>query len=131
MTFRTHPKPSNVIYFELVLLPRSLPNTPDNVKRASNLFAAFQAFGASEEAVKELGLSWHVTPEPGSPSGKGEAKDEDVAWGTKVEVLGQFSGTEEEFEGVIQAFEHVLRENGETEFQRGHRQLSECLFSFG
>ncbi len=129
MTFRTHPKPSNVIYFELALLPRSLANTPYNIKRASNLFATFQEFGASSDAVKELGLSWHVTPEPGLDAGSGE---EDVEWGIKVEVLGQFSGTEEEFEGVMGAFEGMLRGSGEMAFERGHRQLSKAqLFDLG
>jgi hypothetical protein len=115
MTFRTQLKPSSVIGYRLTLLPRSLPNTPENVQRATNLFMAFQEFAGSGEAVKEMGMSWHVAPSESTAGG----------WGTTVEVVGQFVGTEEEFESVVGVLEAGLRGKGEMDFQRDHIQMSE------
>jgi hypothetical protein len=125
MTFRTNPKPPTVISYQLTLLPRSLPNTSENVQRATNLFMAFQEFAASDQAIKELGLSWHVAPESGEV---GRRRTEE--WGTKVEVVGQFVGSEDEFETVMGMFERVLKEKGEMEFERDHTVLSESGSAF-
>jgi hypothetical protein len=114
-TFRTYPAPPQVIYYELVLLPRAQPSTPEAVERATNLYMAFQEYG--EVASEFLGLSWHVTPEPDGHGG----------FGTKVEVLGQFMGDIKEFEKEISRFEDVIRLRGVGEFSRGQRELSKCL----
>lgn len=74
---------------------------------------AFQEFG--QRAPAKLGMSWHVTPES---DGKG-------GYGTKVEVLGQWMGTQEEFEVVIRDFEGLLRAKQVGDFERGQRSLSE------
>jgi hypothetical protein len=117
--FRTHPAPETVVYYELGLLPRSLPSNEEAVARATNLFLAFQEYGRIAPA--RLGMSWHVTPEP---DGKG-------GYGTKVEILGQWMGTEEEYEVVIGEFEKVIERRGVGEFQRGQRSLSECIAGNG
>lgn len=111
--FRTHPAPDTVVYYELALLPRALPSTEEAAERATSLFRAFQEFG--RRAPAKLGMSWHVTPEP---DGKG-------GYGTKVEVLGQWMGSEEEYEVVIQDFETLVKSKAAGEFQRGQRSLSE------
>lgn len=116
-TFRTHPKPETVIYYELSLLPRALPSTDEAVERATNLFLAFQKYGGV--APSRLSMSWHVTPEPDVKGG----------YGTKVEIVGQWMGSEEEYEVVMKEFEDVIRKVGVGEFQRGQRSLSE--FAFG
>ncbi|WVQ83803.1 hypothetical protein IAT38_005947 [Cryptococcus sp. DSM 104549] len=114
---RTHPLPRSVIYYELSLLPRSLPPTRESATRAARFYDDFEAFGESESAVPELGMfAWHVTPEP-----MGNADGE---WGTKVEVLGQFMGDEEGFEKFMGEFQGMLRARGETEFQLGKRTMS-------
>lgn len=59
-------------------------------------------------------FAWHVTPEPGVGG-----------WGTKVEVLGQYFGTQGGFEGVMGKFEDRLKAVGETEYHLGKRSLSE------
>jgi hypothetical protein len=102
-----------VVYYELGLLPRSLPSNEEAVARATNLFLAFQEYGRIAPA--RLGMSWHVTPEP---DGKG-------GYGTKVEILGQWMGTEEEYEVVIGEFEKVIERRGVGEFQRGQSVLQE------
>lgn len=111
--FRTHPVPDTVVYYELSLRPRSLPSSEEAVERATNLFLAFQEYGSIAPA--RLGMSWHVTPEP---DGKG-------GYGTKVEILGQWMGSEEEYEAVMTEFEEVIERRGVGEFQRGQRSLSE------
>jgi hypothetical protein len=118
-TFRTYPMPQSVIYFELTLHPRSLTPSPDSVRRTAELYLTFQEFGATDDAVSELGLSWHVTPEPSA-----------AGWGTKVEVLGQYIGTMDDFQIVIGKFEERLRGRGEMDYQIGQRQLSEFLAPF-
>ena len=60
-------------------------------------------------------MSWHVTPEPDSSRS---------SWGTKVEVLGQFHGSLEEFEAVKGRFLQRLADKGETNVQVGQRTLS-------
>ena len=74
---------------------------------------AFQEFGA--RAPAKLGISWHVTPEADGHGG----------FGTKVEVVGQWMGSEAEYEVVMQDFEGLLRAKQVGEFQRGQRSLSE------
>jgi hypothetical protein len=61
-------------------------------------------------------MSWHVTPEP-----------EHNGFGTKVGVIGQWIGSEGEYELVIEDFEKVLKANGVGDFQRGQQSLSKCL----
>ncbi|ORY23127.1 hypothetical protein BCR39DRAFT_363937 [Naematelia encephala] len=112
-TFQTHPAPPQVTYFELSLLPRALTPGAESTFRAVRLFQAFHKFG-SESADSRLGLSWHVTPERGK----------DNTWGTKVEVLGQFSGAENEFLAAIAPLTSVLNKRGETAFTLDHRSLS-------
>jgi hypothetical protein len=82
------------------------------VERSTNLFLAFQEYGGIAPA--RLGMSWHVTPED---DGKG-------GFGTKVEIVGQWMGDEEEYEVVIEDFEEVIIRRGVGEFQRGQRSLS-------
>jgi hypothetical protein len=113
-TFKTHPAPDTVVYYELSLLPRALPSSEEAVERATNLFLAFQEYGRIAPA--RLGMSWHVTPEPDGRGG----------FGTKVEILGQWMGSEEEYEVVIKEFEEVVKRRGVGEFNRGQRSLSEC-----
>jgi hypothetical protein len=111
-TFRTHPVSAKVIYFELVLLPRALPSSKETVERATNLFSAFQEYG--HIAPSKLGLIWHVAPDA---DGKG-------GFGTKVEVVGQWMGSEEEYEDVMVGFEGVAKRWGVGEFDRIQRSLS-------
>lgn len=111
--FRTHPIPETVIYYELTLLPRALPSNEESVERATNLFLAFQEYGRIAPA--QLGMAWHVTPEE---DGKG-------SYGTKVEILGQWMGTMEEFNVVMKEFEHVLDKHLVGEMQKESRSLSE------
>lgn len=111
--FRTHPAPDTVVYYELAILPRALPSTEEAAERATNLFMAFQEFG--RKAPAKLGMGWHVTPEP---DGKG-------GFGTKVEVLGQWMGSEAEYEVVIKEFEDLIQSKEVGDFKRGQRSLSE------
>jgi hypothetical protein len=74
---------------------------------------AFQEYGAT--APSRLGMSWHVTPEP---DGKG-------GYGTKVEILGQWMGSMEEYEVVMKDFNQVLEKYGVGEMQKEKRPLSE------
>lgn len=83
------------------------------MERATNLFLAFQEYGRIAPA--RLGMSWHVSPEPDGRGG----------FGTKIEILGQWMGSEEEYEVVIKEFEDVVRRRGVGEFNRGQRSLSE------
>ena len=113
LRFATLPAPASVVYFELTLLPRALPNTPESVRRATNLYSAFENFGGSKDSAAELGLfSWHVTPDPGVGD-----------WGTKVEVLGQYFGKIEECERVLSKFEDRLGDLGETNYKLGKRSM--------
>lgn len=111
--FRTHRAPDTVVYFELSILPRALPSSEEAMERATSLFLAFQEFG--QRAPPQLGMSWHVTPEADGQGG----------FGTRVEVLGQWMGTEEEYEVVIKDFEDLCKEKGVGHVQRGQRSLSE------
>jgi hypothetical protein len=117
--FRTHPAPETVIYYELTLLPRALPSTEESVERATNLFLAFQEYGAT--APSRLGMSWHVTPEP---DGKG-------GYGSKVEILGQWMGSMEEYEVVMKDFNEVFEKHGVGEMQKEKRPLSEFMDILG
>lgn len=110
-TFRTHPIPAAVQYYELTLLPRALPFTQESVARAARLYKVFEDFG--EQAPPEWGMSWHVTPE-----------ESGGVWGTKVELLGQYHGVEgfDDAKGRLIA---MLEEKGETDYNFGSRSLSE------
>lgn len=102
------------MYFELTLLPRALPPTAESISRATAFYAAFEDFGGSSDSTNEMGMfAWHVTPEPSAEG-----------WGTKVEVLGQYSGTEEEFGRVMRKFEERLQDIGERQYHLGKRPLS-------
>lgn len=104
-----------MIYYELTLLPRALPSTEESVERATNLFLAFQEYGRIAPA--NLGLIWHVTPDE---DGKG-------GYGTKVEIMGQWMGSMEEYEVVMQDFNQVLEKHGVGEMQKEKRPLSEFI----
>jgi hypothetical protein len=94
-------------------MPRSLPSNDEAVERATNLFLAFQEYGRIAPA--RLGMSWHVTPEP---DGKG-------GYGTKVEIVGQWMGTEAEYDVVLEEFEKIIRRRGVGELQKERRTFSE------
>ena len=111
--FRTHPAPTTVIYYELTLLPRALSSTKEAVERAANMFMAFQEYG--EIAPSAMGLAWHMTPEENGNGG----------YGTKVEVLGQVVGDEEDLEVVMTEFEEVMERWGVGELQKEKRVFSE------
>jgi len=115
--FRTHPAPTTVIYYEFTLLPRALSSTKEAVERATNLYMAFQEYG--EIAPSSMGLIWHVTPDE---DGKG-------GYGTKVEIIGQVVGTEEEYEVIMMEFEKVIERWQVGELQKEKRVFSmlECL----
>ena len=121
-TFRTHPIPEEVQYYEITLLPRAQPATVEAAERAPRLYEAFEEFGESEAAVSEWGMSWHVTP---------EWDREAEGWGTKVEVLGQFHGGKDAFEVAKEAFLSRLEAKGEIDVALGHRSLSECIVPSG
>jgi hypothetical protein len=104
-----------VIYYELTLLPRALPSTEESVERATNLFLAFQEYGRIAPA--NLGLIWHVTPD----------QDGNGGYGTKVEIMGQWMGSMEEYEVVMKDFNQVLEKHGVGEMQKEKRPLSEFL----
>jgi hypothetical protein len=107
--------PQTVTYFELTLLPRALPASEESAKRATALFSAMQQFGASEHAAPDLGFSWHVTPESTG-----------TEWGTKVEILGQWIGSQDKFDAVMGELETLLRKEGLADFELGKREMSEC-----
>jgi hypothetical protein len=64
-----------------------------------------------------LGLIWHVTPDE---DGKG-------GYGTKVEILGQWMGSMDEYESVMDDFNEVLEKHGVGEMQKEKRPLSESF----
>lgn len=111
--FQTHPAPREVIYYELTMLPRNMPQSPENVERITRFYEAFEEFG--DRSPAELGMfAWHMTPEPGASG-----------WGTKVEVLGQYMGDEANFRQVMGAFESLLRSKGESEYHLASRRMCE------
>jgi len=62
-------------------------------------------------------MSWHVTPEV---DGKG-------GYGTKVEILGQWMGSMDEYEVMMEGFNQVLEKHGVGEMQKETRPLSEFM----
>jgi hypothetical protein len=66
-------------------------------------------------------MSWHVTPEP---DGKG-------GYGSKVEILGQWMGSREEYEVVMKDFNEVFEKHGVGEMQKEKRPLSEFMDILG
>ena len=83
------------------------------MERAANLYMAFQEYG--EIAPSAMGLAWHVTPEDNGNGG----------YGTKVEVLGQVVGDENDLEVVMTDFEKVMKRWEVGELQKERRVFSE------
>lgn len=111
-TFKTYPAPSSVYYYELTLLPRALGSDNSTAMRAANYFMAFQEY--AQTAPSQMSLTWHVTPER---AGSG--------WGTKVEILGQYMGSEGDFNSALQGLKTTAGKYGENQLQTEVRPLSE------
>lgn len=116
--FKTYPVPPSVFYYELTMLPRALPSNNATANRAANYFMAYQEFAQSAAGPPQMSVIWHVTPERDSSG-----------WGTKVAILGQFAGTEAEYNTAMQALQAAAGRRGESNLQIATRPYAERALS--